>query len=71
VLWGTNPPTPERHLGSRAGERIEGDTRCDLRSSFYKSLASKLGCISNGHLEGMLSRTQLFAYLQTHAELGR
>ena len=32
---------------------------------------NQLPVVSNGHLEGMLSRTQLFAYLQTHAELGR
>jgi len=30
---------------------------------------NQLLVVSNGHLEGMLSRTQLFAYLQTHAEL--
>ena len=32
---------------------------------------NQLPVVSNGHLEGMLSRTQLFAYLQTHAELRR
>ena len=30
---------------------------------------NQLPVISNGHLEGMLSRTQLLTYLQTHAEL--
>jgi len=30
---------------------------------------NQLPVVSNGHLEGMLSRTQLLTYLQTHAEL--
>jgi signal-transduction protein with cAMP-binding, CBS, and nucleotidyltransferase domain len=32
---------------------------------------NQLPVISNGRLEGMLSRAQLFTYLQTRAELGR
>jgi Zn-dependent protease/predicted transcriptional regulator len=31
---------------------------------------NQLPVVSNGHLEGMLSRAQLLTYLQTHAELG-
>ena len=30
---------------------------------------NQLPVVSNGHLDGMVSRTQLFTYLQTHAEL--
>ena len=30
---------------------------------------NQLPVVSNGHLEGMLSRAQLLTYLQTHAEL--
>jgi CBS domain-containing protein len=30
---------------------------------------NQLPVVSNGHLEGMLSRAQVLTYLQTHAEL--
>jgi len=43
---------------------------CDLRSMSRDDL-NQLPVVSNGHLEGVLSRAQIISYLQTHAELHR
>jgi CBS domain-containing protein len=32
---------------------------------------NQLPVISNGHLDGMVSRAHVLSYLQTHTELGR
>lgn len=50
--------TPDAPLTSA----LESMTRYDL---------NQLPVISNGHLDGVLSRAQVFTYLQTHAELQR